>query len=138
MTVQLSAGCPYDASAYTGISFKLKGTATKLVAASPAAVPLKVMLWQPPGLPAKDAKGGAGTAQACYNHYSTFVNVPLTWDTAVNVPFASLTQGTWTGTAPFAFDAKQLLAIQFQVEVDGSKGELATFDLSLDDLSFIK
>ena len=136
LTVQLSAGCPYDASAYAGISFRLKGTATKQSGASQ--VPLKVMLWQPPGVPAKDAKGGACTAQACYNHYSTFVNVPLTWDTAVNVPFASLTQGTWTGTTPFAWSAKQLLAIQFQVEVDGSKGELATFDLSLDDLSFAK
>lgn len=138
LTVQLNAGCAYDASAYQGISFKLKGTATKLVSGASAAVPLKVMLWQPQGVPAKDAKGGACTALACYNHYSTFVNVPATWDTPVSVPFASLTQGTWTGTTPFAWNPKQLIAIQFQVEVDGSKGELATFDLSLDDLMFAK
>lgn len=84
LTVQLSAGCPYDASAYSGISFKLKGTATKLSGAS--AVPLKIMLWQPQGVPAKDAKGGACAAVACYNHYSAFVNVPLIWDTPENVP----------------------------------------------------
>lgn len=135
LTVQLSAGCPYDASAYSGIAFKLKGTATKTGA---VALPLKVMFWQPPAVPAKDAKGGTCVAAACYNHFSAFVNVPASWDTPVMLPFASLTQGTWTGTVPFAFSAKQLLAIQFQVEVDGSKSELATFDLSLDDLMFVK
>lgn len=135
LTVQLSAGCPYDASAYSGIAFKLKGTATKTGA---VALPLKVMLWQPPGVPSKDAKGGTCAAVACYNHFSAFVNVPATWDTPVMLLFASLTQGSWTGTAPFAFSSKQLLAIQFQVEVDGSKNELATFDLSLDDLMFVK
>lgn len=135
LTVQLSAGCPYDASAYTGIAFKLKGTATKTGA---VALPLKVMFWQPPAVPAKDAKGGTCVAAACYNHFSAFVNVPASWDAPVMLPFASLTQGSWTGTVPFAFSAKQLLAIQFQVEVDGSKSELATFDLSLDDLMFVK
>ncbi|HVY26428.1 MAG TPA: hypothetical protein VHB79_07730 [Polyangiaceae bacterium] len=135
LTVQLSAGCPYDASAYTGIAFKLKGTATKT---GSVAVPLKVMFWQPPAVPAKDAKGGTCVAAACYNHFSAFVDVPASWDTPVTLPFASLTQGVWTGTVPFAFSAKQLLAIQFQVEVDGSKSELATFDLSLDDLMFVK
>jgi hypothetical protein len=135
LTVQLSAGCPYDASAYSGIAFKLKGTATKTGA---VALPLKVMFWQPPAVPAKDAKGGTCVAAACYNHFSAFVNVPAAWDSPVMLPFASLTQGMWTGTVPFAFSAKQLLAIQFQVEVDGSKSELATFDLSLDDLMFVK
>jgi hypothetical protein len=38
---------------------------------------------------------------------------------------------------PFAWNAQQLIAIQFQVEVDGSKSELATFDPSLDDLKFV-
>jgi hypothetical protein len=89
-------------------------------------------------VPAKDAKGGTCTAVACYNHFSTFVNVPASWATPVSVPFASLTQGVWTGTQPFAWNAKQLVAIQFQVEVDGASSELATFDLSLDDLAFVK
>jgi hypothetical protein len=138
LTVQLNGGCPYDASIYSGLSFKLKGIASKQSGGSTLPVPLKVMLWQPQGVPAKDAKGGTCTAAACYNHFNTFVTVPPGWDTPVSVPFASLTQGTWTGTLPFAWNAKQLVAIQFQVEVDGSKSELATFDLGIDDLKFVK
>jgi hypothetical protein len=137
LTVQLAAGCPYDASVYSGISLRLKGSSTKHGAAGDQLLPLKVMVWQPQGVPAKDAKGGSCTAAACYNHYSTFVTVPASWDTPVVVPFASLTQGMWTGTLPFVWNPKQLVAIQFQVEVNGSMSELATFDLSIDDLSFV-
>jgi hypothetical protein len=138
LTVQLNAGCPYDASVYSGLAFKLKGTATKMSGGGSSAVPLKVMLWQPPGVPAKDAKGGTCTAVACYNHFFTFVNVPASWDTPVSVPFTSLMQGTWTGTMPFVWNPQQLIAVQFQVEIDGSKSELTTFDLSFDDLMFAK
>jgi hypothetical protein len=136
LTVQLAGGCPYDASAYQGISLRLKGTAVKQAGVASQPVPLKVMLWQPQGVPSKDAKGGTCTALACYNHYSAFVTVPADWATPVTVPFASLTQGTWSGTMPYAWNPKQLIAIQFQVEVDGSKSELTTFDLSIDDLAF--
>jgi hypothetical protein len=137
LTVQLAGGCPYDASVYSGISLRLKGTSTKHGAAGDEPLPLKIMVWQPQGVPAKDAKGGTCVAAACYNHYSTFVTVPASWDAPVTVPFASLTQGMWTGTVPFAWNAKQLVAIQFQVEVNGSMSELATFDLSIDDLAFV-
>jgi hypothetical protein len=137
LTVQLAGGCPYDASAYSGISLRLKGSAVKQTAAGQQPVKLKVMVWQPQGVPAKDAKGGTCTALACYNHFATFVDVPAAWDAAVSVPFASLVQGVWTGTVPFAWNPKQLVAIQFQIEVDGSKSELTTFDLSLDDLAFL-
>ena len=65
------------------------------------------------------------------------MTVPASWDAPVVVPFASLTQGMWTGTLPFVWNPKQLVAIQFQVEVNGSMSELATFDLSIDDLSFV-
>jgi hypothetical protein len=138
LTVQLAGGCPYDASVYSGVSLKLKGNAVKKMGAVEQPLQLKVMLWQPPAVPAKDAKGGTCVAAACYNHFSAFVNIPADWDAPVVLPFASLVQGSWTGTAPFAWNPKQLLAIQFQVEVDGSKSELTTFDLSLDDLAFVK
>ncbi len=137
LTVQLAGGCPYDASVYSGISLRLKGSSIKHGAAGDQPLPLKVMLWQPQGVPAKDAQGGTCAATACYNHYSTFVTVPATWDAPVSVPFTSLVQGVWTGTVPFPWNPKQLVAIQFQVEVNGLNSELATFDLSIDDLSFV-
>jgi hypothetical protein len=137
LTVQLAGGCAYDASVYSGISLRLKGTSTKHATAGPQPLPLKVMVWQPQGVPPKDAQGGTCAAAACYNHYSTFVNVPVDWDVPVMVPFASLVQGVWTGTLPFTWNPKQLVAIQFQVEVSGLLSELATFDLSIDDLAFV-
>ncbi len=136
LTVQLGAGCPYDASVYSGISFKLKGTFTKQSSAGTTTGLLKVMLWQPAGVPPSDAVGGKCTAIACYNHFSTFVTIPSSWDAPVVVTFASLTQGSWTGTMPFLWNPAELIAVQFQLEVDGSKSELATFDVSLDDLAF--
>ncbi len=136
MTVQLSAGCPYDASVYTGIGFKLKGSFSKESTSGTTTGQLKVMFWQPQGVPLTDAVGGKCSAVACYNHYSTFVTIPSAWDTPVNVTFASLTQGTWTGTVPFVWNPAELIAIQFQLEVNGTLSELATFDISIDDLTF--
>jgi hypothetical protein len=72
----------------------------------------------------------------CYNNYRTYVAVPGDWTAPVVVPFESLVQDNWTGTLPFVWDPSELIAIQFHAEVDGI-GEQATFDLSIDDLSFV-
>jgi hypothetical protein len=134
LTVQLNRGCPYDASIYTGISFKVRGIFTRSIGGTGQ---LKVNVWKPQAVPSNDATGGRCLAAECYNNYSTYVSIPATWDTPVTVPFASLTQANWMGTLPFAWDAADLLAIQFQLELDGSLGELATFDVFIDDLSFV-
>lgn len=138
MTVQLEAGCPYDASIYSGISFTLWGSFTKQSASGSSVGQLKLNFWQPKGVPATASIGGRCSAAACYNNYAIYVTVPTLSGTTVHVSFGALAQSNWAGTIPFAFNAAELLAIQFQPEVNGDSGELASFDLYLDDLTFTR
>jgi chitinase len=116
------AGC-YDASAYDGISFWIKG--------NPAAgnTQVKFNVQSPVSEPA--ATGGACTA-GCYDHFSVMVPIPANW-TRVKVPWSDLKRqacaASTPATPPSFHPEKQILAVSFQ-QIDATKG----FDFWIDDI----
>lgn len=117
------ASC-YDASAYRGISFWLKG--------NPGAgnTTIKINLQTPPTEPV--ASGGTCTG-GCSDHFGKIVTVPSTW-TRVKVPWADLKRGCGATTPPIPTNfepQKMILALSFQ-QVDPAKA----FDYYIDDITF--
>ena len=105
----------FDASGYSGIAFAAKGNVAVRVQVVTAAV-------EPP------SSGGTCTDGAlCEDAHGADVTLSATW-TQVMIPFSQLAQSGW-GRA-FAFDARTLLGVQFQV------AEGLTFDVSVDDVRF--
>jgi predicted chitinase len=123
-SVALPIGNCYDASAYDGISFWLKGNA----GAGNATV--KFNLQTPPTEPT--LTGGSCTAN-CSDHFGKVLDVPATW-TRVKVPWSDLKRGCTPTTPPVPanFDPqKMILALSFQ-QIDPTKG----FDYFIDDITF--
>jgi chitinase len=116
------AGC-YDASAYDGVSFWIKGNAAA------GNTQIKFNVQSPVSEPA--ATGGACTG-GCYDHFSVMVPIPANW-TRVKVPWSDLKRQACTQSVPATPDnfqpQKQILAISFQ-QVDPTKG----FDFWIDDV----
>jgi predicted chitinase len=116
------AGC-YDASAYDGISFWIKG--------NPAAgnTQVKFNVQSPVSEPAMT--GGACT-MGCYDHFSVMVPITTTW-TRVKVPWSDLKRQTCSASVPATppnfQPEKQILAISFQ-QVNPAQG----FDFWIDDI----
>jgi predicted chitinase len=117
-----AAGC-YDASAYDGITFWIKGnpaagnTQVKLNVQSPVSEPVLT--------------GGACTG-SCFDHFSVVVPIPAAW-TRVRVPWADLKRQacrtTVPATPPNFQPQRQILAISFQPP-DSTKA----FDFWIDDI----
>ncbi len=117
-------GSPYNASAYTGISFWAKidsGTSSGLRIA----------------FPDKDTQPDGGLCQAnvtsgptqCYDHYGKRItNIATGW-AKYFVDFSSLSQDGW-GRLGAGFDPATLYEVQFQIPVD------AKFGIWIDDVAF--
>jgi hypothetical protein len=107
----------YDASAYTGLTFWAK------IDSGSGAVRLNVADKD------TDPSGGVcSPAAKCNDHYGSNLTLTTTW-TEYTIAFSSLTQQGWGEVAP-GFNAKQLMAIQFQ------SGPGVSFDVWIDDISF--
>jgi len=123
-SVALPIGNCYDASAYEGVSFWVKG--------DPGAgnATLKMNLQTPPTEPT--TSGGSCTA-GCSDHFGKIVDVTSTW-TEIKVPWSDLKRGCAETSPPVPANfepAKMILSISFQ-QVDPSKG----FDYFIDDIRF--
>ena len=109
----------FNASAYTGVSFKAKGNVTIRVAVQTTAV-LETTL------------GGTCVASMvagmeCDDVHGMTVALTTSWQT-YQVPFASLAQEGWG--KPATFDKATLTAVSFQTLPS------ATFDVSVDEIRF--
>jgi hypothetical protein len=117
-------GC-YDASAYGGITFWMKGNP------SAGTDKIKVNLHTPPNEPVES--GGVCTV-GCYNHYAKIVNVTTGW-TKYTIPWSDFAQtycAAITPPIPANFEPhKQILALSFS-PTENMKG----FDIWIDDIRF--
>jgi predicted chitinase len=124
LLMPFGSGC-YDASAYAGISFWMKG--------NPAAGTdkIKVNLHTPPNEPV--ASGGV-CVDGCYNHYAKIVDVKPTW-TKFTIPWSDFAQtycAVMMPPIPQNFEPhKQILALSFS-PTENMKG----FDIWIDDIRF--
>jgi hypothetical protein len=117
----------YDASAWDGIQFWMKGSDGK-GANFPIAIAMPTLETLPGTWGGScDMEGGAD----CYNFATAFRRVGATW-TLVTVPFASLgPKWGWTR----AFDPKKIVEIEFSAtDATASDG----FDVWVDDIAFYK
>ncbi|WP_437567160.1 hypothetical protein [Sorangium sp. So ce542] len=109
---------PYDASAYTGITFWAK--------VGPGASTTASVLISDPGT---DAVGGVCTDE-CDAWQKSLAGISEEWQ-QFTIPFADLKQGGWgTPAGTTEIDATKLYSIQFQV------GMAESFDIYIDDLAF--
>jgi hypothetical protein len=116
MALTLNAfGCTFDASAEQGIGFSIQGSGGTVT------VSLATVATTP--------GGGIGSCvePACNDHFAIDMPLSTAW-TSRSVAFADLSQAGW-GT-PATFRPSDLIYIQF------SFGAGATFDVSVDDLTF--
>lgn len=119
-----------DASAFAGVRFRAKGTAS-----GPVRVDVVTDATADPGSGGACAPvGGRG----CNDHHgvtimptATWASYEVRWDAPMTMGFA---QGGWGVTAPFS--ATKLVGVHWQV-TDGSVAKPAAIDLWIDDLAFI-
>ena len=122
-TFGFGIGGPYNASAYTGISFWAKidgGTSSGLRVAFPDKDT------QPDG--GLCQPGVAGPTQ-CWDHYGKRITNLTTFWSKYFVDFSSLSQDAW-GRQGTAFDPSTIYEVQFQIPVD------AKFGIWIDDVAF--
>jgi hypothetical protein len=115
--VALNLSCPYDGSAYSGVSFYAKGTG-----------PLTIKVKSAPTAPA--AEGGT-CAINCYDHFKRDIVLSAVW-TRYDIAWTDLAQGGWGTRATFSPSA--LIGINFEVVT--MPGMPITFDFWIDDLTF--
>jgi len=117
-----SKSCPYDASAYKGISFYAKANSGNM-----AMMALKAMI-KIPATTATTADSGT-CATKCDDHFylKPAPVLTTTW-TKYSITFASVAQDGFGTVA--TFDKSKILAVQFQVAKD------VKFDFSIDDIAF--
>ncbi len=121
--VGFSLGSPYNASAYTGLSFWAKIDAN-------TGTPLRVTF--PDG--DTDPRGAVCQTNTtdptltCWDDWGLRLSLTATW-TKYTVPFSSLTQDTW-GYQAQQFDPKTLYSVQFEI------GDTDTFGIWIDSVAF--
>ncbi len=127
-TYGVPLGICYDASAFDGIGFWIKGDSAGKNDT------IKVSLPTPPTTE-KQAGGSCPDGDAgCYNHYSVLITLSPTW-TQYSFKWAQFTQSNWgptgaKGLAPAGYSfQKQILAVDFAPN-DNTKA----YDFSIDDL----
>jgi hypothetical protein len=127
-TYGVPLGICYDASAFDGISFWLKGNSTGKNDT------IKVSLPTPPTTE-KQAGGSCPDGDAgCYNHFSVLLTLAPTW-TQYSLKWAQFAQANWgptavKGVAPAGFVfQKQILALDFAPNDDAK-----AYDFSVDDI----
>lgn len=112
------ASCPYNASAYTGMTFQYKSN-----------VGVRVNIGISATIPT--ARGGTCSGM-CDDHFGVVLPAAASW-TAATVNFSSVTQGGW-GT-PATFSAATLVNFQFQA--DSSMGVPASISIDIDEINFL-
>ena len=122
-----SKACPYDATAYSGITFYAKANTGNMTGMT-----LKVMLKIPATTPVAQASGACAAASKCEDHYALKPAPVLTtaW-TKYTITFASKATFDQQGFGAAAtFDKSKIIAMQFQVAQD------VKFNFSIDDIAF--
>jgi hypothetical protein len=115
----LNNTCTYNASSYTGITFRIKGSGSiRLQVTIPATTP--------------SPRGTCGSL--CDDYHGAAITPTAAWQT-VTKTWADLTQGNW-GT-PATFSAAELLSIQFQINGPDSGGD-GNGDVWVDDFAFTR
>ncbi len=116
-------GGPYNASAYTGISFwaKVGPTSSNLVR---IAFPDKDT--DPAGGQCSTAPGAVN---GCFDHWGKSLVFSQTW-TKITLPFSELSQQAFGNLAP-QFDPSTLFRIEWDIPVG------AVFDIWVDDIAFL-
>lgn len=107
--------CPYDASPYSGLSFRARGQGR-----------VRLRLGMPVNTPVSEGGECTKEGDACYDWPGIWFHLTNDWQTHV-VPFCALRPEGWSGNAP-ELDPTQLGSIHFLLE-----GEV---DFWLDDLTF--
>ncbi len=109
--------CTYDASAYGGVRFRVKGNAeVRLVVTNQDSI-------------FQSLDGNCPDAEGCYDRYGRTITPSSDWQ-EVEVDFCSLTQEGW-GTQLPAFNPATITAVNFNVR------SLEPFDVWIDDLTFL-
>jgi hypothetical protein len=127
--VQLRGGtmqtCPFDASAFSGITFKIK-----------TSTPVRFKVPTPPTT-GKDSDPVNGTCvptatEECYNDFGAPIGPTTEWKT-INLAWSDLKQAEdWGVQVSGGIPSNAILALQWQV-VQG-----VSFDFAIDDLAFIE
>ena len=112
----LSAKAPYNAGAYSGVTFWARAAAT---------LPVLIVF------PDVDTDPGGKLCTTCDHHYNKTVQVTTGWQ-RFTVNFADLTLESGTIPEPTAFKADGLISVQFRM----AAGQ--TYELFVDDLAFLK
>lgn len=128
--------CPYDASTFSGVSFRIKGTST---GTTPNTVRFSIGT---PGTTLAGASNG-GTCEpetsgtmtvGCDDHYGVEIPISADWmDVEVRWNDPELQQGGWGVAA--TFDPSAILQLQWQVS--GTETDPAEFDFWVDDVAFL-
>lgn len=104
---------PWDASAFTGITFWAKGGPV-----------MRFMVLVPGSVPVVEGGTCSGT---CGDHFGILINLTQSW-VQYSIAFSSLKQDGWGDKA--TFDPKSTLAVQFAI------GANVSFDFWIDDVAF--
>ena len=118
-----SLGSPYNASAYSGLSFWARidaGTDPPLHVAFPDGDT------DPRG--AKCQANTTDPTRTCWSHYGLRLVLTSTW-AKYTIPFSSLSQDAW-GYQAQSFDASTLFSVVFEI------GDTSTFGIWIDSVAF--
>lgn len=126
----------YDAAAYAGVRFKIKGTAKN--GGTDITNPIKFVLATPPTTPEPAGTcpcPDTGVCAACYDAFGYFVpSLNPTEYATVEVLWGQLKQGGWGNAAPPGYLAqKEIIELAWGMGTD--TGE---YDVYLDDVEFMK
>jgi hypothetical protein len=120
-----SKSCAYNAGAYTGVSFWIRGAGVVRLQ-----VPTTATMLASASAVGTCVQGTSGAGSQCDDYYGYDLTLTGDWQ-EFTLPFTQLAQADWSGTQVVApFDATQLLGLQFVVNSG------LPFAFSIDDLSF--
>lgn len=109
--------CMYDASAYAGVRFRMRGNAQVRVV-----LPTKESTFATQGGQCPDSEG-------CYDRHGVSFGLSEKWQT-YEVPFCAVTQEGW-GTSSDGFDPDEVTGVNFHVR------STKPFQVWIDDIEFI-
>ncbi len=114
-----SRGCPYDASAYSGLRFRARGRGR-----------LRVMLGDAAGTPASRGGSCSKPSARCNDLPGVWVDLEPEWKT-YEYPFCTLVPEGWGGSTE-GIDPARLFAFHFRI------GPRESVEVWLDDLAFYR
>ena len=127
------APCPYDASAYRGVSIYLTGGALATQGPNYQSMPNTVRV-NAVTTATSDAHGTCNAALGkCNDHFGVWCTLGLGWSRC-DVPFENLSQRGWGAVEHF--DKAQLLQIEILTVRDPDAPFATSWDISADDVAF--